>query len=272
MFQPTPRPPGLRAARSLLIPGPLVVALVLPAGCGVRTQEQQMRLDAGQQAYRSRQYEPAIRELTAFLQNARDDPAIAEASYVRGMSHARLSRRAEAYADLRRAATRADDKDVRWRANVALGSMHYDDGDWSGAVAAYTTAVPLMPVAAPLDVVLYRTAQCYQRLGRPSASLDYWRRVGALFPRSELAESAARALASQASEFMIQCGVFGQTRNAENLAASLRKAGFPTVIRPETRGGKAAGVVYVGPFRTYSEAEANVRRVRQYVADASVWP
>lgn len=246
--------------------------LALLPGCAVRSAEQQLRLDTGRNAYRSRQFEPAIRELTAFLNDARDDPAIAEACYIRGMSHARLSRRAEAYADLRRAAARGEDKDVRWRAYVALGSLHYDDADWSGAVSAYTLAIPLMPPAPPLDVVLYRTGQCYQRLNRPTAALDFWHRVKTTFPRSDLAESANRALAARASEFLVQCGVFAQTRNAENLAASLRKAGFGTALRAETRSGTAVRVVYVGPFRTYSEADAALRHVRRYVADASVWP
>lgn len=242
------------------------------AGCG-NHHAARLSLERGEQAYTSGDFHRAVTELSAFLADSRDAADSARAYYVRGQAYARAGKRAQAYADLRIAVQKSGDHgELRWRAGVALGSLYFEDSDWAGASAAYEAAAAIMPRAVPRDTVCFRLGQCAQRLGRWSAAQSWYKRVVAEFPRSIHAESARRQVESSPSAFSIQCGVFGDPRNAEALTRTLQNAGLQVWTRSENRSSRLVQVVYVGRYATWNDANRALGEVRRYSSDAIVWP
>lgn len=250
----------------------VLIAPLFLSGCAGLTEKQKAWIVDGERAFQRDQYDQSIRSLTDFLNEAKDQPEIDRALYVRGMAFARTGRRSQAYSDLRRCVETGKDPQVKWRAALVLGALYFEDSDWRGAATSYGNAVNNMPGAPPKDLALYRLGQSNQRMGRWSAALDQFQQVISAFPRGEFGESARRVVDVKPSAFYIQSGVFGQQRNAENQAVTLQQAGFTTNIRSESRDARPIYVVLVGPFTSYAQARSEWGKVRGYAPDSIIWP
>lgn len=66
---------------------------------------------------------------------------------------------------------------------------------------------------------------------------------------------------------LVHLGVYGATRNASDLVASLKQAGFPAFAEATTWQGKPAQRVQVGPYADRAAAEAARLRIRQLRPD-----
>jgi DedD protein len=63
--------------------------------------------------------------------------------------------------------------------------------------------------------------------------------------------------------YFVNLGVYATARNAQDLVASLKKAGFTASIEPADYQGKPAERVRVGPFADRAAAEATRLRIKQ---------
>jgi septal ring-binding cell division protein DamX len=99
-----------------------------------------------------------------------------------------------------------------------------------------------------------------------------FRRVVSEFPQGAYAATAERRLQLNADHFAVQCGVFAQIENANQLLARLKQHGLRPHVRPEDRRGTSCYVVLEGRYASYQEANQALSRVRTYVPDAVLWP
>ncbi len=231
-----------------------------------------MTLVQGERAFQSRDYDAAIGQLTAYLNESRSQPETGRALYVRGMALALDNQRAAAYEDLQRAARDPSDPQVRWRAQAVLGVLRFEDQEWAEAAQALGGAVGSMPAGPPMDGLLFRLGLCQERLGRWGEAQAQFRRIVSQFASGTYAGLAQRRVDLKADHFAVQCGAFAQVQNASAQAAQLQRSGLTAQVRRDTRGGAAPYVVFVGHYGTYAEALDALGRVRAVVSDAVLWP
>jgi tetratricopeptide (TPR) repeat protein len=233
-----------------------------------------MWLEGGRQCYEREDYGGAIDQLSRFLSQVDQGPDVAQALYIRGMSHAQAGLRPAAYADLRRCVTLPTEQDVIWRSYTVLGTLRFEDQQWAEAARDLRAAVTRMPNASPKDTVLYKLGLCYERSGRWSEAQGCYRGITASFPRGSYASAARRRLQLNADHFAIQCGAFRERSNAETLSSNLEREGLLAYVRRELRGRTALYVVLVGRCATYDDALRQLAMVRQFeiAQDAVLWP
>ena len=230
-------------------------------------------LDAGEQSYQSQRYTEAAAQLGDFLQAAAADrPERIRALYIRGMSLARAGRRADAVTDLERCVRTTGDPESVWRAYVVLGTIYYEDRNWSRAAGALRAAVTRMPPEPPKDTLLYWLGACYERLGRWSDAKVAFSDLARSFPSSPVAADANRKLARNADYYSIQAGAFAVEDNATKHARWLRERNLPAEIRSETQNRTPRFIVLVGRYATYDQALQQLGSVKAYVSDAVIWP
>jgi TolA-binding protein len=252
----------------------IVLAAGLPglAGCSGLTEQQRAWLAEGRQAFEQEQYTRAIQQLTRFLDEVQGKPETTEALYVRGMSHAKSGERAQAYNDLRRCVGVASNPDVGWRAQVVLGTLNFEDERWDAAGQAYGAAAKTMPSVPPMDAVLFRIGQCYERTGRWTEAQGSYRALVDHFPAGVNAAAARRRMQLNADHFAVQCGVFSQRENADRLRMNLEASGLEAYVRQEPRDQRTMYVVLVGRYTSYGVARQQLGAVRAHVRDAVLWP
>jgi len=249
-----------------------LLVVVILAGCAESQEQRRVSLVQGEQAFANRQYDAAIGQLTAYLNEAHDQPDAGRALYVRGMAEALSDRRPQAYSDLEHAAHDAHDTQVTWRAQAVLGVLRFEDQQWAPAAQALGSAVGAMPAGPPMDALLFRLGLCAERLGQWGAAQTQYRRVVGEFPQGTYAGLAQRRLDLKADHFAVQCGAFAQVQNASAQVAQLRQGGLAAQVQRDVRGGSAPYVVFVGRYGTYAEAVDALGRVRAIVPDAVIWP
>jgi tetratricopeptide (TPR) repeat protein len=242
------------------------------AGCTALTDRQRALLAEGERAYRDKQYDAAVQNLSTFLDEVRRGPEVARALYVRGMARALSGKRAWAQADLERAARETTDPQLLWQPYAALGTLYFEDENWEAAARAFSQAIERMPAAPPQDALLFRLGLCYERTGRWSAALAPYRHIVAQFPTGVYAAGARRRTLLGADHFAVQCGVFASLENANDLVAQLRKQNLRTYVQPEPRKGSTYYTVLEGRYSSYQEANQGLARVRGYVPQAVLWP
>jgi tetratricopeptide (TPR) repeat protein len=249
-----------------------LLGAILSAGCNALTDRQRSLLVDGERAYQNKQYDTAVQQLSAFLDEVHDRPEVARALYVRGMARALSGKRAWGQADLERAARESTAPQLLWQPQAALGTLYFEDENWEAAAHAFGQAIDHMPAAPPQDALLFRLGLCYERTGRWSAALGPYRRIVTQFPTGLYAEGAQRRCQLAADHFAVQCGLFASLDHANDLVAQLRKQGLRAYVQPEPRKGNTYYVVLEGRYNSYREANQALARVRGYVPQAVLWP
>lgn len=251
-----------------------VAALGLLTGCASGLTAQQQRwLAEGRQLYEDKRYSGAIVELSKLLREQPDDPAVARAYYLRGMSHAQMGNRVEAYRDLNAAVDSGADATATREAYVVLGTLHFEDRAWADAAAALREAANRYPSTPPKDVILYRLGLCYERLSRWGESRGPFAEIVKHFPDSNFADAAARRLRVQPEHYAVQVGAFYERENAETLRFQLERDGLTAWLRTEPRNRQTMYVVLVGRFASYDQALGQLAMIqREFVPDAVLWP
>ena len=241
-------------------------------GCQGLTEQQRAWLANGERAYTDGRYPQAVEELTRFVNAVPNRPETNRALYVRGLAHVRSQQRLDARTDLRRCAETSADADLRWRAYAVLGTIDYEDRQWSAAARAYASAAESAPRTPPTDVILFRLGVCCERSGEWERALEPYREIVTHFSSSSVRAAAQRRLQIKADHFAIQCGVFSSEENAVRAVGNLRRDGLSAYVRDEPRGGVRMKVVLVGRFARYEEALRELSRVKGYVPEAVLWP
>jgi tetratricopeptide (TPR) repeat protein len=250
-----------------------VLSVVLGGCAGHLTKQQQMWLAQGQACYERNDYTRAIQHLTRFLSEVNEGPEVPQALYIRGMSNAQAGHRQQAYTDLRRCAALQSDSDVAWRTYFVLGTLHFEDQQWSLAAESLRAATERMAAEPPQDLALFRLALCHERTGRWPAALRVHAELVRTFNSGTFVTAARRRLALGADHFAVQCGAFRQKSNAVNLVAELGRKALDARIFEETRGRTAMYVVLVGRYAGYDDARAQLAMIKEhFVSDAVLWP
>jgi tetratricopeptide (TPR) repeat protein len=249
------------------------VLLLMLTGCANRlTAQQKTWLAEGQERYEHEDYAQAIDKLNRFLGEVREGPEYAQALYLRGMSNAKAGRRAQAYADLHSCVAIPSDAEAVWRAYVVLGTLYFEDRQWEPAAQSLRAAAERMSAEPPKDAVLYRLGLCYERTGRWPEARALYAEVAGSYPGGGYAQGAWRRWQLNADYFAVQCGVFRVEDNAETLRANLKRKGLEAYVSRAVQGHTTLYVVLVGRYVDYDQALSHLAMVRQFVADAVLWP
>lgn len=258
--------------RSVILPVLISVGGWSLVGCHQPSAPQQQWLAEGLRFYHARQYAQSVQQLTRVVQDSRASADRATALYVRALAYAATGQRLPARADLVQCVESAADPELRWRALTTLGTIDYEDGQWSAAARYYGAALTNAPRSPPADEILFRLGACCERGGRWDEARRYFQQVADQFPSSPHAAGARRRLELGATHFAVQCGVFSNRANADSLARELTARGLNAYVRQEPRGGAERHVVLVGRYRSYQQALEELGRVKGYVSGAVLWP
>lgn len=249
-----------------------ITAGLLVPGCQTAKSGGSPTIQAGQDAYDRGDFATSIRLLSDYLEQGDHSDDAEAAMYLRGLSAAKSGKRQMAYADLRRCVESAKSGDVRWRAGLLLGVMYFEDNQWNDASRTFNIANSNMPERSPMDFVLWRLGQCYERTGRWSLATTQFEKLVQKFPSSEFAANARRRAETRPTYFAVRCGAFGNVQNAQRMATDLRQQGFSASVRLDSPTGKPLHIVLVGTFPTYEAALQQVAALRSVVPDATIWP
>ncbi len=77
----------------------------------------------------------------------------------------------------------------------------------------------------------------------------------ALPDTQQLEQDITENLAKPATLWAIQLGAFSQSKNAENLADSMRNKGYSVVVQSRFYKGQTLAFVYLGPYTLKTQAE-----------------
>ncbi len=171
----------------------LLVAAAL-GGCtnwgADRTDPYGRYFNLGRDAYQSGRWQAAADNLTHYLQAYPSSPRRAEAYYYRGLARVKLERRQAAREDFDRAVHSQPSARVRSLAHVAMGNLHYEEGQDARAVEAYGQGLRSPAPEVPQERVALRLAISLQRLGRWADADRYLAMVIRRYPQTAAAEEA----------------------------------------------------------------------------------
>ncbi|HSW44195.1 MAG TPA: tetratricopeptide repeat protein, partial [Phycisphaerae bacterium] len=91
---------------------------------------------------------------------------IAEAYYLRGLCRVRARQFGPAAKDFETAIRKSQRDDLTLSAQVSLGSLAYQRGDWAGAADLFEEVLPKMALRPPKDDVLFMAGLAMQRIGK----------------------------------------------------------------------------------------------------------
>jgi DedD protein len=120
--------------------------------------------------------------------------------------------------------------------------------DAASASAPETAPQPAMPEPAPASTVPVATASA--PAAAPAADAA---------PTTTTAPAAGRAADGR---FFVHLGVYAETKNADDLTAALKKAGYPAFAEASEFRGKPAARVRVGPYADRAAAESARLRIK----------
>jgi TolA-binding protein len=198
---------------------------------------------------------------------------IGEAYYVRGLARARQGRTSEAETDFREAIKRSQRRDLSGRAATSLGMVLQERGEFGEAASSYEGAAANLEAGEVQATAMYNLGVCRQREGRWSEARRAFKSFLRKYPSSPEAAQARRRAAWPHEHFAIQCGVFGNSANAQRMLEQLRRENLQAYV--EAHGGQrwgGASAVRVGRFRDYGAAARALPMVKRVVADAYIVP
>lgn len=249
------------------------VFLAFCAGCSTTLSgEQREWLQSAEEAYELKQYNRSIEYSSRFLEQVLDAPEATKALYYKALSEAYSGQRGQAYEDLQHVVTLEGYPELKWRAHAALGTLHYEDGEWNEAARSYADAAAKMSNLPPKDLVLYRQGVCLQRAGRWQEAQRPFEDVIAEFPDGTYAQQAEAKLATRADYYAIKLAEYAMPDTADNYAFRLEQEGLHPYIREVRTGTQRRFVVLTGGFAKYDDARVELARMRAIAPDAEIWP
>jgi DedD protein len=125
--------------------------------------------------------------------------------------------------------------------------------DTAAAAAAPKPDAPSVSTVAPVTPPVAIAPSAAKIVPKPEAA------------PAPVASDAPRSTPGQAANgrYFVHLGVYSAAKNAEELVATLKKAGFPAFAESSDFQGKQAERVRVGPFADRSGAEAARLRIKQ---------
>jgi tetratricopeptide (TPR) repeat protein len=252
----------------------LLAALGLSgAGGCANLPEEGLRLlrDANGQ-YQTAQYDQAVRSTSKFIEQYGNNPAAAEAFYIRGLARLALGQREDARGDFNAVLERSKRQELSARAQAQLGNMAFDDRDYTQAADRLEKSLASLPKQPPSDEIAYRLGVACQRTGRWEKAQQVFAAVLEDYPDRPVNALARRQAAWNHDYFAIQCGAYRQRGNAEEQVQLLGRHGIRAEAVPDTWENQPLFVVHVGRFDDYDQALKELPRVKQVVGDAIIRP
>ncbi len=248
-----------------------VVSLAaLSAGCNTAiSPEAKGYLRSADTAFRRGDDQVAIKATSQFIRMYPRLEEAGEAYYIRGLARCREEQISAGKDDLRIALTLTKRKDLVALVHCRLGDMSYQSGEMAASEKHYRTALEnVRPGAPPADEAMYRLGCILQREGRWREADLFFSKVVHFFEGTALAGRAADH--SHAVQWSIQAAAMSEVASAKHLQGRLRHAGLNARTDLELKSGRVMRLVRVGSYRTYGQAQADLRRVRRIVSDAFI--
>ncbi len=242
------------------------------AGCTVLPPKAVEQVRNANQAYLDQRYTEAVRLASPVILEYPDCPDVAEAWYVRGLSHLRMGLRATARADFEQALARSQRPELTALVHAQLGNMDFDDGNYGDAANRYAKAEDTLPTAPATAHILYQYGLALERSGHFGESKFAFAQVFTEYPRGRFAEPARRHYTWPHRHFALQCGVFSKVESAREIANTLEANGHPSRIVKDVSNRSPRYIVQAGRYSAYEDALAAADAVRSIVADAFVLP
>ncbi len=249
----------------------LTIMLGFLAGCSNINQKMADGIREGQRQYSRGNFLGAERILTGAISTEPDNPAVAEAYYIRGLARLKLLRHSVAEQDFQRALRLTDREDLRANAHVCLGSIAWEDEAWDTAFQHYRLAADNLTLLSPSDWILFRLASSAQRSGRWEEGRKFYARILREYPDSETVRTARKNL--NYWYFTIQLGAFATPQGAYARVAELKRYGLtPKVYPMETADGRSLKGVFIGRYNDYYQATKGLLKVKKVVQEARIVP
>lgn len=255
----------------------VILASVLAAisglgGCTQLSPAGQKLLASGYDAAERNDNQGTISTMDKFIDEYGKSHRADEAYYLRGLANYRADRKSQAREDFAKALDLTSKKELRGKAQLALGDIAWDSDDMPEAEKNYRGSLKDLPDdQPPADRIYYRIGAALQRMGKWEEAAVSFHRVTALFGGSPLASQADRRV--NATGWTIQAGAYKLKSAADQAAAKLTQSGYPAAVRATKEGGQGlAFLVQTGSYSTYEEALQALGRVRQTSREAFIAP
>lgn len=247
-------------------------ALMLIGGCAELPAPAARQVAEARNDYLKRDIASARTKLDDVLTHYSMFTGAAEAYYLRSKINAETSNKAAAKRDATQCIQLAQDKELKAKASAMAGTLSFESGDDSSAVAYFSDAMKGLPEKPPADLVRFRYGVCLQRLGRWDEARRQFGIILQRYPSSDLAEHAKRMYEWRGDYFSIQCGAYQDGRAAAQLANKLKRAGLDARVESRGRLGQSLQYVLVGQYPTYVLADSALGAVRRHVSGAVIAP
>jgi len=248
------------------------LALAGLSGCTMLPPQAIEQVRNAHQAYESKDYQQAVRLTSPVIRDYPESPDVAEAWYIRGLSHLRMNHRPTARADLEEALSRSQRPELTALARAQLGNMDFDEGNYSRAAERYAPADVALPSEPPTDHILYQYGLALERTGRFAEAKFPFAEVFTEYPRSGFAGAARRHYNWPHRYFAVQCGAFARLDSARQLTNQLADNGHAARIIKDDHAGGSRYVIQAGRFPRYADAQAAADAIRPVVTDVFIVP
>ncbi len=251
-----------RAAAGVVLAALAIMLIGLLTGCGPTplTPENQAMFERARVDLEAGRLADAERHLSAVINASPNSTALSELYYLRGVARHKMKRYGDARADFHRGAATRGRRQTQVFSLVALANMDFEEANDASAIRLYRQALDADVSDLPRDQMLLRLAIALQRQGRWTEADDEFARLITEYPRSPLVAQARQKF--EATAFTVQTGLFVDRKNAEAMAARLKRLGYPAGQAVAISDGRTVYVVNVGRFRTQAEAQQMAQRLQ----------
>ncbi len=243
-----------------------------PAGCATLPADAVHRIQKASEHYSAQKYTDAERLLNVVISNHPRTEGVGDAYYLRAMCRYQQKQDEQAKDDLQLALQTTQRTEVLCKSHAQLGHLEYQREHYDAAARHYGSALPHYPDGPSKGEVYYRYADSLQKIGQWSQARETLPKVWHLFPSSPLAGYARLKFRWPHEYLAIQCGVFDRSELALMLRDRLLDRALPATIEVDSQSRRARHVVYVGQYRNYRSALADLPRVQQVAPDAYIVP
>lgn len=239
----------------------LAISLMLTAtGCGKvggnKDAKATARFNEGMQAYQQSNYSQALQ---VFQEVNKKYPKYYDKNnvdYYIVLCQSKLGQNAQALqgADLLMARQTSLSPAMVGDLLVTRGNIYFNDRNYPMALTSYDQALTTYGNVIPnSDAIITRAAECCRNMGQEERAKGYEARL----PGAQPIQPPANPGEGEGDDviggdnWVVQCGMFKEAKNADNLVNKLDKAGMKAKSKKTSKGYK----VYVGPI-TQTEARA----------------
>jgi tetratricopeptide (TPR) repeat protein len=242
------------------------------AGCVELPLPAQEKLKAAEHDYRSRDYRAATTKLDDVLRVYPEYKQSAEAYYLRAECRIATNNKLGAASDLKKCISLSNDPVLASDARASAGTLAFEAGNFSEAVAYYEEALKKAKETPPTDQIRYNDGVALMRLGDWRRARVQFGMVSQRYPSSPLAANARDKFEWPFDYFVIQCGVFRDKAAANKQSGHLQGTGLATRVESRQRSGETIYMVCVGSYPKYDLAVDALRSIKGKCAAAVIVP